>query len=111
MNDFPAYLKATAETAPTVLAIVLALVRLWGKLGATGKVQLLSSLATGLVIGTGFQIAVLGVPKTYAEWFMAVVYGLGVGALASGVYEVGKELLVKVVSSTLGIQSNKLGKG
>ena len=72
--------------------LVMALVTLWGKFGATGKVQLASSLGTGLVIGTLYQ-ASLKPLITWVDWFGAIIYGVALGLTATGVYETGKKVL------------------
>lgn len=92
MYNFEEFFKVGAESGTTVLFIVLGLVQVWGRLGAAGKVQLLSSLATGLLVGGSFQIAALGTPALFSDWFAVVMYGLLMGLVASGVYEVGKKL-------------------
>jgi len=77
-----------------LMSIIMALVTYWGKLGVTGKWQLVSSLATGLVIGGGFMWIELA-PADAVSWVAVVLYGLLLGLTASGVYEVGKELTAK----------------
>ena len=77
-----------------LMSIIMALVTYWGKLGITGKWQLVSSLSTGLVIGGGFMWIELA-PTNVAGWVAVVIYGLLLGLTASGVYEVGKELTAK----------------
>ncbi len=91
--DFSTFFEAAAENAPFVIAVVLGLVTFYGKVGVSGKAQLFSSLATGLVIGSLFMCAALGFPSDFTGWFEVVIYGLGMGLLASGVYEVGKKLV------------------
>lgn len=76
-----------------VLAVFI-LVWLWGQLGLTGKYQLLSSFVTGVVLGIAdkyFNSAL----TTGAEWFLAVIYGIVLGGLASGAYESIKKVVAK----------------
>lgn len=75
-------------------SVIMALVTLWGKLGISGKAQLVSSLVTGLVIGGGFMWIELN-PATAKDWATVLLYGLILGLTASGVYEVGKEIALK----------------
>jgi hypothetical protein len=68
------------------IVAVFVLVWLWGQFGLSGKGQLLSSFLTGVVIGIadkffGGQLA------DGSAWFMAVMYGIILGGLASGAYE------------------------
>lgn len=65
---------------------VFVLVWLWGELGVTGKYQLLSSFLTGVVLGIADKYF-NGALATGAEWFLAVLYGIVLGGLASGAYE------------------------
>lgn len=85
-----------------VMPIVMGLVFVWGQLGAKGKVQLLSSLATGLVVGGGLgyltlisPTAVAGLNDVTTNVVASGIYGLITGLTASGVYNVGKELATK----------------
>jgi hypothetical protein len=90
--DFTQFFVASAESAPILVMVVLGLVTLYGKFGLSGKVQLASSLATGIVFGAAFQIAALGLPESFAGYFSVLIYGLMIGLVASGVYEVGKNI-------------------
>lgn len=92
MYDFSELFKVSAEAGPTILLVVMGLVQMYGKFGVSGNMQLVSSLLTGLVFGGGFQMAVLGVPTEFAGWFSVSVFGILMGLVASGVYEVGKKL-------------------
>jgi len=93
MFDFTSFFEVSAKSGPIVVLIVLGLVQLYGKAGVSGKWQLFSSLFTGIIIGGAFQVAALGTPATFAEWFAVVMYGLLMGLTATGTYEVGKKLL------------------
>lgn len=73
---------------------VFILVWLWGELGLTGKYQLLSSFMTGVVLGIADKYF-NGALTTGAEWFLAVLYGIILGGLASGAYEALKEAVTK----------------
>ena len=92
---FAEFLKVALPTAAGLLPIVMALVTYWGKLGVTGKWQLLSSMATGLVLG-GFVMYIQTLPQTLVEWSAVGLFGLILGLAASGVYEIGKDLVAKV---------------
>ena len=96
MFDFSKFFVASAENAPILVMVVMGLVTLYGKFGLSGKAQLASSLATGVVFGAAFQIAALGLPDSFAGYFSVLIYGLMIGLVASGVYEVGKNLADRV---------------
>ena len=68
------------------IVAVFVLVWLWGKFGLTGNAQLLSSFLTGVVIGVGDKFFSYTLIDSRA-WFMAVIYGIILGGLASGAYE------------------------
>jgi hypothetical protein len=93
--DFTKFFEASAENAPILVMVVLGLVTLYGKFGLSGKAQLGASLGTGIVFGSAFMVAALGLPTGFSGWFSVVIYGLMVGLVASGVYEVGKSLISK----------------
>lgn len=93
-------LKTVVLTALGVTAglqpIILALVMLYGRLGATGKLQLVLSLITGAVLGGLIMTASLGVPTSYAGWVALLLYCLIPGLVASGVYDTGKGIAERV---------------
>lgn len=70
-----------------LIFVVQGLVEYVKKLGLEGKVLLGVSLALGLVLGAGYQLAALGFPTEFAGWFGVGLYGLGLGVVASGVYD------------------------
>lgn len=62
------------------------------KQGVKDKALLFSSLGSGLVLGIGYIVYQTRPPAgdwwvVYGYWFGAVIYGLGLGLLASGIYE------------------------
>ena len=89
--------KAYAEMSVFLLPIVMALVTLYGKFGVTGKWQLVSSLATGLVLGGGVMYLEL-IPATAGGWVSVSLYGLLLGLTATGVYDVLKIAAAKAKS-------------
>jgi hypothetical protein len=89
--DIQAFTDAAVNGIP-LLFVVAGLVQVCGMFGAAGKVQLACSLLIGLALGIGYQIAQLGVPVGFAGWFAASVFGLGLGIVASGLYETAKKL-------------------
>jgi hypothetical protein len=93
-----------------VVLIVLGLVTFLGKLGVSGKWQLISGMLIGLVFGGAFMTAALGLPSTFAGWFSTICYGLMMGLVASGVYETGKEVVTKIATRVLGLE-DPLGRG
>lgn len=85
--------EALVKGVPLVM-VVIGLVTWLGKLGITGKAQLVSALLVGLILGIGYQLS-LEIPVDFAGWFGAVIYGLGLGIVASGIYETGLEIAKK----------------
>ena len=99
--DLAIFVKAAVSGVP-LLFVVIGLVWAWGELGAQGKVQLLSSLATGLVLGFLYMFTTTRPPSGDAweasgYWFACVIYGLGLGLLASVLYSINKDLIKKLV--------------
>lgn len=71
--------------------LVIALVTLLGKLGVSGRWQLASALVVGMLMGVAYQASLADL-VLWTDWFGALVYGLGLGLTATGVYETGKKL-------------------
>lgn len=107
MFDFTKFFEASSENAPILVLVVLGLVTLYGKFGLKGIAQLASAFATGIVFGAAFMIAALGLPKDFPGWFSVIIYGLMVGLVASGIYEVGKEIVQKSAAKVLGLPDDK----
>jgi hypothetical protein len=66
------------------------------KLGLAGNILIVVSMAIGLVFGLGYQAMAGGFPDNFAGWFAYVVYGIGLGIVASGVYDAGKGIVEKL---------------
>jgi hypothetical protein len=66
--------------------VVMALVELVKELGVEGKALTASSFAIGLILGVLYQMTV-AIPVDFAGWFGAVVFGLGLGLVASKGYD------------------------
>ena len=74
------------------------------RLGAQDRGLLVVSMGTGLVLGAGYQLAVLApdaVPTSALGWyayvFGIVIYGLALGLTASGVYDVANGIFKKAL--------------
>lgn len=101
--DISKLVPVTAELGTFVILVLLGWVTFLGKMGVTGRAQLASSMASGIVVGGAFMIAVMGVPGDFAGWFGVILAGLALGLIASGVYETGKGLVTKTVERMLGL--------
>ena len=84
MNE---YFNAISKNAPFVTLAVLGLGTFYGKLGLTGRAQLLAAFLTGLVSGGAFQIAAVGMPADFTGWFYVALSAILMGLMPSGVYE------------------------
>lgn len=71
--------------------VVFGLVAFLGGMGVKGKAQLASSLGLGSVIGFFYQFSMNGAPVDASQWFGYLIYGLGLGVLATGLYEGQKQ--------------------
>jgi hypothetical protein len=90
--DLQAYFSASVAGIP-LLFVVLGLVQ-WCKTYVKDDKAIRGvSMAVGLLLGAGYMIADLGVPAAFAGWFGIAVFGLGLGLVASGIFDVGKDLL------------------
>lgn len=69
-----------------LIFVVMGLVELSKVLGARGKLLTILSLAIGLALGVLYQLSI-AMPASFGEWFGAVIFGLALGIVASGVYD------------------------
>lgn len=95
MFDLSAFFKASVAGVP-LLFVVLGLVQWMKGYFKDDKIIRGISMALGLLLGGGYLLSTLGFPLDFAGWFSVAVYGLGVGVVASGIYDVGSELIAKV---------------
>ena len=80
-------LYTTSVLGIPLLFVVQGSVELVKEFGVKGKALLGSSMAIGLILGSGYQIAVNGLPVEFSGIFGVIVYGLGLGIVASKVYD------------------------
>jgi hypothetical protein len=69
-----------------LILVVMGLVELSKAFGAEGKVLTLISFLIGAVLGVLYQVS-LGMPVGFAGWFGSAIFGLGLGLVASKVYD------------------------
>jgi hypothetical protein len=91
--EIEAYTGAVVAGVP-LMFVVIGLVQWVKSFGVTGNLLRVVSMIIGLVFGGGYIFATVGFPATFAEWFAAVVYGIGLGIVASGVYDALKNMMV-----------------
>lgn len=77
-----------------LILVVLGLVEWIKQLGVQGVAIRVVSLVVGLVIGIAYQFSIAQ-PTGFSEWFAAVVYGLALGLVASGIYDAAVDVLSK----------------
>lgn len=70
-----------------VTIVVMGLVEFAKRLGLTGKALLVLSMALGVLFGMGYEVATNGVPADFGGWFAYAVFGLAMGLVASGIYD------------------------
>mgnify|MGYP001501922186 CR=1 FL=1 len=79
-----------------LLFVVIGLVAYVKKFGVTGNALLVTSMLIGLLFGVGYQVSQAGVPADFAGWFSNGIYGLGLGLVASGLYDEIKDMIKPV---------------
>ncbi len=90
--DFNAYLVGGV---PLVL-VVWGLVAFVKSLGVAGRALQIVGLLIGLVLGVAYQVA-QAVSVDFAGWFTALIFGLALGLVANGLWDVAKfDLLPKI---------------
>lgn len=87
-----AYVNAAVAGVP-LLFVVLGLVQWFKSYNLAGNALRGVSMGIGLLLGAGYQIAVVGLPADFAGWFAVVIYGLGLGVIASGVYDAASTMI------------------
>jgi hypothetical protein len=70
-----------------LLAFVLGLVQWIKGFGMKGNYVKALSMGVGVVFGVGYQYATVP-PVDFAGWFAALVFGIALGLVASGIYDV-----------------------
>mgnify|MGYP001113748962 FL=1 len=88
--DLGEVLRITSGVTALLIPIVIGLVEYCKKLGSDGPVNLILSMAFGILFGAGYQLAAFGVPDSGARWFILILAALIPGLAASGVYDFAK---------------------
>lgn len=100
------FVDASVQGIPLVL-VVMAAVYFVGRAGVSGRTQLLASLAIGQALGTSYIVTQVRPPagdgyELFVYVFGALFYGLALGLAASGVYEMGKGLVMRGANEAAG---------
>ena len=75
-----------------LLFIVLGLVQYVKSLGLKGNAIRVASMVIGLLLGVGYQYSLINtLAMDFQNWFSVIVFGLGLGLVASGVYDVANK--------------------
>lgn len=72
-----------------LVALVIALVEWVKRFGIEGRTLNAISMGIGAVIGVAYWYAQAPL-STFTDWFGAVVYGLALGLVASGIYDAAR---------------------
>ncbi|GIV86615.1 MAG: hypothetical protein KatS3mg054_0644 [Chloroflexus sp.] len=75
-----------------LVALVIALVEWVKRFGVEGKALNAVSMAIGAMIGIAYWYAQAPL-VSFADWFGAIVYGLALGLVASGIYDAARSAL------------------
>lgn len=103
--DIPAYAQAAVAGVP-LLFVVIGLVE-WLKAFRSASGQqlihgnwlLLASMLVGLLIGGAYMVTQTRPPaggdawQSFGYWFAVIIYGFGLGVIASGVYNTVRALI------------------
>lgn len=73
-----------------LLAIVIGLVQFIKQFGLSGNIVRVVSMVVGLLLGIGYQCSI-AVPADFAGWFSVGVFGVGLGLVASGLYDAAQK--------------------
>jgi hypothetical protein len=75
-----------------LVMLVVALVEWTKRFGIEGKVLNAISMLIGAAVGIAYFYAQAPL-SSFSEWFGAVVYGLALGLVASGIYDAARSAL------------------
>ncbi len=93
--DPKAFVDASVLGLPLTGVIIALVTWISQTFNLVGRQSLIASMVTGLVLGVGYQVS-QAMPADFAGWFAALVYGLALGLLASGIYDTGKKIARRV---------------
>lgn len=104
LGQMAEYFGAMVAGVP-LLFVVMGLVQWIKGLGVEGNAARYASMGVGVLFGVGYMVFKAPPPTgaawpIYAYWFGNVVYGIGLGVVASGLYDTVKNLL-KPISEAL----------
>lgn len=74
-----------------LVVLIVGIVQFIKQMGVSGKILQATSAGIGVVVGLAYQLS-LGIPADFAGWFGAVLYGLGLGVVASGLVDQARNL-------------------
>lgn len=108
--DFVKFIQDAIVGAVPLIFVILGLVEWFksfkdkdGNQKFTGNQLLLISMLVGMVLGGGYMIFAHRPPDTSDWWvlyvyaFSAVIYGLACGIVASGLYNLVKDMITKTI--------------
>jgi hypothetical protein len=78
-----------------LLIVIFGLVEFSKSFGLKGHWLTVVSMLLGLLFGTAYQISKTGTPRSFAEWFGLVVFGLALGLITSGFYDFADKRMPK----------------
>lgn len=106
--DFISFAKVAVQGVP-LLFVVMGVVEYCksfknkdGTPKFTGNTILLISMGWGLIIGSGYMITQTRPPvagdwwEYFVYWFGVIVYGIAIGLIASGLFDVIKNIVEKI---------------
>lgn len=97
------YFGAMVQGVPLLL-VVVGLVEWIKAQGVSGNALRFASMGVGLLFGGGYMLTQARPPVgdwylSYVFWFGNVVYGLGLGVVASGLWDTVRRLIAKAPAS------------
>lgn len=110
--DFISFAKVAVQGVP-LLFVIMGVVEWFkrfkkadGSPRFEGNTILIISMVWGLIIGSGYMVTVTRPPAgdwwtVYVYWFGVIVYGIAMGLIASGLYDVIKNIIDKIVSTQI----------
>jgi len=104
--DFTTFITTATVGAVPLVFVIIGLVEYFKKLGVKGNTLLLISMGIGILFGVPYMVSQQRPPAgdwfpIFTYWFAAIVYGIAMGLVASGLYDVVKAIIEKLFGKTI----------
>lgn len=93
--DLKVYIDQFLASGSLIVGAILAVGSQLGRVGIQGKAQAVVCVGAGLVLGTAYNLATMGVPASIQGWSFFVLTTLIIALMPTGLYEMWKTANLK----------------